>query len=238
MNSQSHMLEELTANLQSCQININVSDDFFGHSSISDPYQDFPSQVSIDNVTPGVLPVFPVGLSSSSNFTEHQLWDSFVTDHIAPPLVNTRMASFVEAFLVRLQAVHGQQLTVNQAISIIRHGDLQSVHPSSHYNAHFGHLVSPPMPPVAAVEVSPMSFDVVGMGLGTSADFSMERLAVSDTESGFGIYDMDSLRRIFVEENRVKVECLWPKCGKILMKDNHPRHVRECHQQTRRGVVR
>ncbi|KAG2034577.1 hypothetical protein BDR03DRAFT_964947 [Suillus americanus] len=94
------------------------------------------------------------------------------------------------------------------------------------------------MPFVAPVEVSPTSFDVVDMGPGTSAGISMQASAVSDAESVFGIYDMDSLRRIFIDEDRLKVECLWPKCGRILMKDNHPRHVRECHLRTRRGVVR
>ncbi|KAG2365122.1 hypothetical protein BDR07DRAFT_1607692 [Suillus spraguei] len=147
------------------------------------------------------------------------------------------MASLVEAYLVRLQAAHGQQLTVNEAILIIRHY-LQLANPFLHYNAHFGHFASPSMPPVVPVEVSPMSFDVVDIvGPGTSAGISMGVSAGSDTESAFGIYDMSSLRRIFVHEDRVKAECLWPKCGRILMRDNHPRHVRECHMRTRRGGV-
>ncbi|KAG2089030.1 uncharacterized protein F5147DRAFT_726296 [Suillus discolor] len=227
----------------SCQINTNATDDFFSHGFIANPigpYQNFPSQAIIDNVTPGVVPVqlaSPVGLSPPSNFTEHQSWDNFVTSHIASPTVNTQMASFVEAYLVRLQAVHGRQLTVSEAISIIRYY-LQVAHPSLHHDAHFRHFASPLMPLVAPVEVSPMSSDVVDMGPGTGAGISLEGSAVSETESTFGIYDMDSLRRIFVEEGRFKVECLWPKCGRIVMKDNHPRHVRECHLRARRGAVR
>ncbi|KAG1869016.1 hypothetical protein DFJ58DRAFT_766636 [Suillus subalutaceus] len=238
MNSQSRTLEKLTANLKSCQIDTSATNDFFDQGFVSNPvgpYQDF--QATIDDVTLGVSPVesaYPIGLSPSSDFTEHQSWDSgFVSSHIAPPTVNTQMASFVEAYLVRLQAVHSQQLTVNEAILILR----QLANPFLHYNAHFGHLVSP-MPFVAPVEVSPMSFDVMDMGPETSAGISMEASAVSDAESAFGYYDMDSLRRIFIDEDRFKVECLWPKCGRILMKDNHPRHVRECHLRTRRGVVR
>jgi hypothetical protein len=150
-------------------------------------------------------------------------------------MVNTQTASSVEAYLVRLQAVHGQQLTVNEAILILRHY-LQLADPALHYNAHFGQFASPSMTFVAPVEASPMPSDVVDMGPGTSG-ISMEVSAVSDTESAFGIYDMASLRRIFVEEDRLKVECLWPRCGRIVMKDNHPRHVRECHLRARRGVV-
>ncbi|KAG1777210.1 hypothetical protein EV702DRAFT_289556 [Suillus placidus] len=238
MKSQSRTLEELTANLESCQIDTNATDDFFSQGLVGNPIG--PYQAIIDDVTPGALPLelaSPVGLSPLSNFTEHQSWDSFVSSYIAPPTVNMRMASSVEAYLVHLQAVHGQQLTVNEAILILRHY-LQLVNPSLHYNAYFGHFASPSMPFVAPVEVSPMSFDVVDRGPGTSAGISMEVSAVSDTESTFGIYDMSSLRRIFVDEDRLKVECLWPKCGRILMKDNHPRHVRECHLRARRGVVR
>ncbi|KAG1873286.1 hypothetical protein C8R48DRAFT_769721 [Suillus tomentosus] len=243
MNSQYRMLEELTANLESCQINTNATDDFFSHGFIANPigpYQNFPSQVIINNVTPGVVPVqlaSPVGLSPPRIFTEHQSWDSFVGNHIAPPTVDTRMVSFVEAYLVHLQSVHGPQLTVSEAISIIRHY-LQSAHPYLHHDAHFGHFASPSMPLVAPVEVPPVSFDVVDMGPGTSAGVSTEESAVSDTESAFGTYDMNSLRRIFVEEGRYKAECLWPKCGRIVMKDNHPRHVRECHLRAGRGAVR
>ncbi|KAG1898236.1 uncharacterized protein F5891DRAFT_1279651 [Suillus fuscotomentosus] len=244
MNSQSCMLEELTANLESCRINTNATDNSFSHGFVGSPIgpcQNFLSQVIIDNVTPGVLPAelaYSVGLlSPSRNFTEHQSWDSFARNHIAPPTVDTRMVSFVEAYLVHLQSVHGPQLTVSEAISIIKHY-LQSAHPYLHHDAHFGHFAFPAMPLVAPVEVSPMSFDVVDMGPGTSAGISMERPAVSETESAFGVYDMDSLRRIFVEEGRYKVECLWPNCGRIVMKDNHSRHVRECHLRATRGAVR
>lgn len=238
MNSQRRTLEELTANLESCQIDTNATDDFFHQGSVSNPIgpcQDF--QAIIDDVTPSVLPVdlaSAVNLSPSSNFTEHyQSLDNFGWSHIAPPTIHTQMASSVEAYLVRLQAVHGQQLTVNEAILILRHYP-QLANPSLHYNAHFGPFTSPSMPFVAPIEVSPMLLDVVDMGSG----ISMEASAVSDSDTGaFGFYDMTSLRRIFLDEDRLKVECLWPKCGRILMKDNHPRHVRECHLRARRGVV-
>ncbi|KAG2101525.1 hypothetical protein BD769DRAFT_1508258 [Suillus cothurnatus] len=234
MNSQCRTLEELTANLKSCQIDTSATNDIFAQSNTIGPYQDF--QAIIGNVTPDVSPVetaSPIGLSPSSNFTEYQSWDSFVSSHVAPPTVNTQMASFVEGYLVRLQAVHGRQLTVNEAILILRH----LANPSLHYNAHFGHFVSPYVPFIPPVGVTPMSFDVGDMDPGTSAGISMEASAASGTENAFGFYDMNSLRRIFKDEDRLKVECLWPKCGRIMMKDNHPRHVRECHLRTRRGVV-
>lgn len=241
MNSQRRMLEELTANLESCQTDTNATDDFFHQGSVSNPIgpcQDF--QAIINDVTPVVLPVdltSPVNLSPFSNFTEHhQSWDNFGWSHIDPPAINTQTASSVEAYLVRLQAVHGQQLTVNEAILILRHC-LQLANPSLHHNAHFGPFTPPSMPFVAPVEVSPMPLDAVDIGPGTSG-ISMEASAVSDSDtSAFGFYDMTSLRRIFLDEDRLKVECLWPKCGRILMKDNHPRHVRECHLRARRGVM-
>ncbi|KIK48042.1 hypothetical protein CY34DRAFT_125840 [Suillus luteus UH-Slu-Lm8-n1] len=78
LNSQRRALEELTANLESCQIDTNAiyaTNHFFHQGSVSNPIgpcQDF--RAIIDEVTPGVLPVdltSPANLSPSSNFTEH-----------------------------------------------------------------------------------------------------------------------------------------------------------------------
>ncbi|KAG2131814.1 hypothetical protein DEU56DRAFT_813454 [Suillus clintonianus] len=225
MNSQCRTLEELTAILEGCQIHTN-KDNFIG----SWDFHMNENQAFIDGVRPAVSPVdltSPVGLSPSIDFTEHQSWESFVLNQIAPPTVDIRMASSVEAYLVRLQASHGQHLTVDEAILILRNY-LRLAYPSLR-NAHFGHFASPLTPVVPPVGVAPMSLDIVGIGPGTNAGTSMEVSAMSD---------MSSHRRIFVDGDRVKVECLWPECGRILMKDSHPRHVRECHLRSRRGAVR
>lgn len=133
------------------------------------------------------------------------------------------------------RSTHRRHPLLKPTLSVFRRFTLAN--PFLHYNAHFGPFASPSMQFVAPVEVSPMPLDVVDMGPGTSG-ISMEASAVSDSDtSAFGFYDMTSLRRIFFDEDRLKAECLWPKCGRILMKDNHPRHVRECHLRARRGVM-
>lgn len=148
-------------------------------------------------------------------------------------MVNARLPSYVEDYLARLQVVHGQQLTVDQAILILRHQPM-SLNPSP-YNPHFGHSASPLMPFVPPVKVDPMSPDIAVTEPGTSASLSVavEAPAVPDTEN-FKACDLSSLRRIFLDGERVKVECLWPKCGRTMMKDNHPRHIRECHLRAKR----
>lgn len=149
-------------------------------------------------------------------------------------MVNTRLSSYVEAYLACLQAVHGQQLTVGQAMLILKH-HLPS---TNLHNVHFGHSAFPLIPFVPPVEVAPAPPDIVMTKPGTSAGTPVEVPAVLDTEGPLEAYDMGSLRRIFSDGDRVKVECLWPDCGRTMMKDNHPRHIRECHLRARRGVVR
>ncbi|KAG0704826.1 hypothetical protein DFH29DRAFT_997312 [Suillus ampliporus] len=230
MNSECRTLEELTANLESCQIDTSATDDFFSQFFVDDPIHpwDFrmnENQVFTDHVTPVVSPVkltSPVGLSPYSNFTEHQSWDSRVLNQIAPA-IKTRMASSVEAYLVRLQA----------AIMILRQY-ISLANPALH-DANFGYSASPLMPFVPPVEVAPMSLDTEP---GASAGISMQVPAASDVESDLEVANMSSYRRIFLDGDRIKAECLWPDCGKTLMKDNHSRHLRECHFRAGRGTVR
>ncbi|KAG1743212.1 uncharacterized protein EDB91DRAFT_1126254 [Suillus paluster] len=227
------------------KIDTNATVDFFSQNYVDNPIRpwDFyrnENEVlkSIDHVAPAVSPVkltSAVDSSPSNSFTEHQSWDNFVLNQITPT-VNTRMASSVEAYLVRLQAVCGQQLTVDQAILILRHY-IWLANPALHV-VNSGHSASPSMPFVPPVEVAPTSPDVVNTEPGASASISMEIPAAFDAESTLGACDMGSLRRIFLDGDRIKVECLWPNCGRTLMKDNHPRHVRECHLHARRGTLR
>jgi hypothetical protein len=150
-------------------------------------------------------------------------------------MVNAWLPSYVEDYLARLQVVHGQQLTVDQAILILRH-QLMSFNPSP-YNPHFGHSASPSMPFVPPVKAASMSPDVAVTEPGTSGSVpvAVKAPAVPGTEN-FRACDLSSLRRIFLDGKRVKVECLWPKCGRTMMKDNHPRHIRECHLRAKRTL--
>jgi hypothetical protein len=149
-------------------------------------------------------------------------------------MVNTRLSSYVEAYLTRLQAVHGQQLTVDQAILILR----QHLPSTDRFSHNPRHSPSPSISFVPPMEVARMSPDVMMTGPCSSAATPMEVPAVSDTEVTLEAYDLSSLRRIFHDGDRVKVECLWPGCRRTMMKDNHPRHIRECHLRAKRGVVR
>jgi len=177
-------------------------------------------------------------------------------DDIISSIINTRLSFYVEAYLACLQAVHGQQLTVGQAILILRDHS-----PSA--NPHFGHTGSPLMPSVPPVEVAPvppgyiMTEPGTSAGIpfvlpvevapvhpvppgyimtepGTSAGIHMEVLTELEAENSLGAGDMSTLRRVFSDGDRLKVECLWPNCGRKMMKDNHPRHIRECHQRAKR----
>lgn len=149
-------------------------------------------------------------------------------------MANARLLSYVEDYLVRLQVVHGQQLTVDQAILILRH-QLMSLNPSP-YNPYSEHLASPSMLFGPPLEVAPMSPDlaITEQGTSTSVPVTVEAPAVPSTEDFRGC-DPSSLRRIFLDGERVKVECLWPKCRRTMMKDNHPRHIRECHLRAKRA---